>query len=1791
LYDDDVAVVGMALRFPGADSPEEFWDNLLAGRESLVEISEEQLRAAGVSESTLADPDYVRVRPLLRDPDLFDAEHFGLTPREAQILNPQHRLFLEACDGALQRAGVDPRRTPAIGVWGGLSPNRYIDNVYFDAVSEYVGEIAVEISNQPDYLATRVSHLLGLTGPAITVQTACSTALVAVHQARLALLNDECELALAGGVSIELPYWTGRQWSANGIHSADGHCRAFDRDASGTNFGSGVGVVLLKRLSHALRDGDHVHAVIAGSLTNNDGGDRAGFTSPGPAGQIDLLRRCLEQSAVDPAAIGYIEAHGTGTVVGDPIEVSSIRTALAELGYAGPTVAKIPIGSVKTNIGHLGPAAGIAGLIKTVLAVEHGTIVPSLNFAHPNPAIDFDRSPLHVATEAGPWPRQGARVATVSSFGIGGTNAVAVVRGTPRKNTAVLDSAARTRVVPLSAADEARLGDTVSAAAEQLCKVDDAQFGGVARTLQGRAARTHRCAVVAASCADAGRQLQRGPRGRRIAEDRRVAWLFPGQGSQFPGMGAGVGGDAVFGSALHECLDLFEREGLADLRALLLHEKSSGGREADSSPDERLAMTSLAQAALFSTGYALGRAWERYAGPADVLIGHSIGEYAAACLAGVLSLPDAVRAVAARGRLMQEMPRGSMLAVMRDVELVRALVPDALDIAALNGPESFVVSGPDDHVTAFEAKLRLLTIEHSRLHTSHAFHSAMMQPAREALREVMADIDLHPPRRTIVSTVTGAVLTEQEATSADYWADQLVRPVRFGDAIARAKDLAGIYVELGPGRALSTLTSAAQGPEARTVATLPRPSATARDDRHGCGLLTALADFWTHGGHVDWDALDDAPPGREVFPPGAQRRTSYWVDDPVVDEDDDGGDRFQSGPLPVDETAWLPVWHRTPAPVAEPAPDGAWLVVHDGSMDGIVDRLRQHGDRVVSAQMRPAGSSEEDARTSTFEDKVLEEADPWRRLCEELDRDDLAPTTVVYAQRRVTAGTADDFFDLLHLLQSVLERWGDRDLVVRAVTVGSQDVGGGVADPAGALLHGPVSVLTHEFPTLRGGCIDVGPSFESPQVDALVRELRRSDPEPWVALRGRARWVREFETFPVFDQAERVAPVIRSGGAYLITGGTGAIGLQVLRYLAGTPATRVALLSRSGPRAVGFEDSTLTKRTGDVPVPPTLEAALETARRNGVEVVALTGDVSQPDSLRTALTSITERWGSVTGVFHAAGQPGGELALLRSDDSCRSVLAPKVAGTLALLDAVHGTAEFVALFSSIIAVSSDPGMVDYCAANSFMDSCALAYSDGRTRVLSVDWCGWAESGMVVAARSVASDIVRDAAMGISSRVVAHPLIDRRLVSDDRPTYVSVVEPTSGDYLDDHRMGGARVISGTTLVEMVRAAASDALNGRAVEVRDVVLGEPVVVDRVTELVVAAGSTDDATTEWQVVARAHGSRSESARVCAVAQTAPLAAAEPQPLDLAAIAARCPDDDWLPDFTPDAVVQIGPRWQAIQEIRRGSGEQLLRLQLDRGARQPGVVLHPVLLDNASALGLFLPDVLAPGRTFLPSGYGRVQAWGALPEEVVVHVVPRDEDLDDETLTFDLQLTDCGGAVVARVDGFRILVLDDRAPAAVPAAGHALQDVDVYADSGQYLLTPDEGIRLLDALLRQPVADHVTLSRRVPGVEDVLPDAEDSEATPADEVVGDGDDGLTTTQAMVARMWRAALGQPVIHLDDDFFDIGGNSLVVVQLLAKMRREVGVVLPGRLLVEHPTIRQLAAAVDTLVEAQAGSSR
>ncbi|CAM5765450.1 hypothetical protein LMIY3S_01487 [Labrys miyagiensis] len=877
-----VAVIGMAGRFPGARNVREFWSNLCNGVELVTRFEDSELEDSFGPDVRRA-PNFVRARPILPDVEFFDAGFFGMYPREAELTDPQHRVFLECAWEALEDGGYDPSSYPgAIGVIAGCSMNTYFLHHVLgnrgtseDFTNAFqVGQYPMLLGASREFLATRVSYKLNLNGPSFSLNTACSTSLMAIAQACQQLMLFQCDMAIAGGVSITFPQKRGYLSQEGGMVSEDGHCRTFDAGANGTVFGSGAGAVLLKRLEDAVADGDHIYAVVRGSGVNNDGAAKVGFTAPSSDGQANAIMMAHANAGIEPRSIGYVECHGTATPLGDPIEIAGLTKAFRATGDEAKQFCAI--GSVKSNVGHLDAAAGVVGFIKTALSLQHRQVPATLHFRTPNPRLDIENTPFFVNATLNDWPEgPEPRRAGVSAFGVGGTNVHIVLEEAPA--VSARPAADAVEVIALSARSEASLGKARVALAGRLRENPNLCLADVAHTLQaGRKAFDYRWSAAARDLAGAVAALESSASARPVkaAAEPGVLFMFPGQGSQYPDMARDLyEGNAGFRVDIDRCAEILRPYLERDLREILY--------PAERGEDDHkvLAATCYAQPGIFSVEYALARLWMSRGITPRAMIGHSVGEFVAACLAGVFTLEEVLPLVATRGRLMQDLPSGGMLAVrLPEAELVPLLDGD-LAIAAINGPSLCVAAGPHEAIDRLEAVLKERNVVSRRLHTSHAFHSPMMDPIIEPFTGHVRKLALHPPAIPYVSGVTGQWITVAEATSPDYWARHFRQPVRFADGLALLLgDENAVLLEVGAG---NTLTSLALQGAAKGRVVVPSLGDAVRERTDDDTMAEALGQLWAAGVPIDWVVLRDGAQRRRVsLPTYPFERERHWIDAP-----------------------------------------------------------------------------------------------------------------------------------------------------------------------------------------------------------------------------------------------------------------------------------------------------------------------------------------------------------------------------------------------------------------------------------------------------------------------------------------------------------------------------------------------------------------------------------------------------------------------------------------------------------------------------------------------------------------------------------------------------------------------------------------------------------------------------------------------------------------------------------------------------------------------------------------------
>nr|AYM54551.1 short-chain dehydrogenase/reductase SDR [Racemicystis crocea] len=1304
-----VAVIGMAGRFPGAPDVEALWSLLRDGREGIPRFSREALLEAGLPRDLIDNPAYVPAGGLIEGVDRFDAGRFGYSPREAALMDPQQRVFLECSLSALENAGHDPRSFEGwIGVFAGSGAPSYLLHHATRAKDARTELRQLVMGSLPDFLATRVAYRLDLRGPALDIQTACSTSLVATHLACQNLLGFQCDMAIAGGVTLSLAQ--GYLYEPDSILSPDGHCRPFDARAQGTVPGSGCGVVVLRRLEDALEDGDDILAVIRGSAVNNDGAAKVGFTAPSVEGQEQAISLALGMAGFSAESISYLETHGTGTRLGDPIEIRALARVFGEADQK-----RCAIGSIKSNLGHLDTAAGVTGLIKTILMLRHRTLVPTLHFEAPNPELGLHETPFHVNTKLRPWRRLDEDTplrAGVSSFGIGGTNAHVVLEEAPAQPAR--RSRGKRVILPLSAKSPAALDAMSAALAAHLDKHPDLPLEDAAFTLQrGRQALELRRAVVAASVDEARQSLRdASAAGPPVEGAKKVAFLFPGQGAQHPGMGKGLYRELpVFREALDACATLLGKLHGIDLLSLLF------GPEARA---EQLEETAIAQPALFTVEYALARQWMEWGVLPDVLLGHSVGEYAAACLAQVFSLEEALDLVVARGRLIQAMPRGAMLSVSLPEEEIAPRLGPSLSIAAVNAPDMVTVAGPTQAIAELEERLRAedMGITCRRLRTSHAFHSAMMDPVLEPFRARVAALRPKAPTIPILSCATGALLSAEEAQSPAYWARQIRQPVRFYEGVRRLFEAPRrALLEVGPGKTLGAL-AARKAPAGVVVrSSMPAPQAGADELST---LLTTAADLWSAGAPLDFARMHDEPRRRVALPGYAFARERHWLDakapvehatlGPQQEEEGwrkrpDIGEWFY-------ELRWEPIAARESGLEA-----GSWLLLADrsGLGDAMAQALRAQG---VKVQIVRAGEQLKlDGEVLSLRPGCAED---YSALFAHLASQGFWPDVLVHlftfdsatenpSERSSLDGLRSLGFDSLMALGRALAGI-DEQPSLRIGVVSSEVCAvleGDPLSPAKALVRGPAQVLPLELSSISLTHIDATFGVDAHRVISLLAD---QSAEALLAIRKGIVHRPRLSRIPV-AAAPSSPRRIKRDGVYVITGGLGGMGRTFVERLVATGPVRLALLARSTPS-------------------PEQRAWMAGLEARGAKILSLTVDVGDGPKVTEAFTRIREALGEIDGVIHAAGLPGSGLIASGTPAQCEDVLRPKVEGTLNLVEALGpGSKAWLVLCASLAGVGFATGMADYAAANAFLDAYAQRAAGGPIEVVSIDWDGWAEVGM------------------------------------------------------------------------------------------------------------------------------------------------------------------------------------------------------------------------------------------------------------------------------------------------------------------------------------------------------------------------------------------------------------------------------------------------------------------------------
>ena len=1787
-----IAIVGLAGRFPAASSTSELWKMLCEGREATKWMTADELRDAGVSDSDIEDPDYVRASMVLPNMEMFDAEFFGFSKRDAAILDPQHRHFLECAWEALEDAGHMPDDfAGSIGVFGGCGMQAYLayNLLTNPKLVKSVGMFLLRhTGNDKDFLTTRLSYLLNLKGPSISIQTACSTSLVAVHVASQSLLSGECDMAIAGGVSIEVPHRRGYHYAEGEILSPDGHCRAFDENANGTVFGSGAGIVILRRLSDAIRDQDNIYAVIRGSAVNNDGSQKAGYLAPSVDGQASAAVEALAVAGVEPASVSYIEAHGTGTPVGDPIEVAALAQAYGDGGrnFCG-------IGSLKTNIGHLDTAAGVASLIKVSLALRNELIPASLNFSEPNTRFDIAKTPFFVMDHSQPWARgTQPRRAAVNSLGVGGTNAHAIVEEAP--------------LVAMRSADDgwqllnfsARTPESLAALKEKWreflvdrpsgFRLEDAAF-----TLQtGRKSFEHRFAAVARDVAglQEAMQAKNSPRlvsGRSAASSPGVVMMFPGGGAHYPGAGRELLSQPGFRATVDECFSLIPRDAPNDLRKVMFESEAT-----DAVAAGKLEKPGYAIPALFILEYALAKMWESWGIKPVAVIGHSAGEYAAACLAGVMSVADALSIVVLRGQLFELAPPGGMLSIdLPEAELRTMMDGLAVDMAAVNAPDLCMASGSLEALDQLELRLRERGVESRRLRINVAAHSRLLDGVLQTFRERMSRVRLSAPRIAFISNLTGSWADAQTLTDPEYWTRHLRNPVRFAEGIQQLADLPeAVLLEAGPGQGLCSLARQ----NSPGISRLALPSTCKAQDPSGdlALMLTSAGALWTRGVALSFDAVrGNALSRRTSLPTYAFDHKRHWID-PGVLSHETGDARPQlltlDAPAIIRQPAYddwflTPTWKRAPLARKSVDPEGKWLVFGNSASltADVIALAAQSGSCITLVR-----SGEEFAKLGDGSFTILPSvAEHFGRLFGSLEQSDCLPDQIVYlwaldtlqsAGNAALAGIAGQtlaFDSLVHTARALQELDVTKAIQLTVVTGGSQAVSGeAVPHPERALTIGPCRVIPHEMPNVTARVVD----FPAVNVSAdfltrsIISECLAVHDHDLVAYRGGERWaVSLMKAAASHDSGANKH--LRPHGVYLITGGLGDIALDLASFLAVTVKARLALVSR---RTLPPKTSWRTIAAGtDQSDETRVVRQLVACEDQGAQILVLSADVSDRQAMAGVVSDCRDCFGTINGVFHAAGTLEDRPIATKSAESIQRVLNPKALGAQVLHELLPpGDLDFFALFSSTSVYLGAPGQVDYVAANAFLDSLAASRPDG----LNIHWGVWGDRGMAVRAYGQPRS-------GPADQKHVHPLLGVQVDAENGAAFEATYSPADLWVLTEHCVAGRPILPGTAYIEIARAAMAVLQPAHAIEICALSFGEAMVFDGTSTRLVrvelrqtAAGydfvvrSREGTADNWQEHARANVGLFKGT----LSGKSPIG-------DLAAAS-------WLKGEIPqEKAVSFGPRWSNISRMQLGRQSAVAEMQLSNrfAGDLEDYAIHPAVTDMAATFGIHLIDEAERRENlFVPLSIDRIRIVAPLGSHSISHVELKDRTVD-RLITFDMSLNAPDGAPIATFEG---LAMRGVKPQIVARAARVQPKRELSLTEAMLAcgITGSDSHELFGRVLSGDHRDVVissiafdivkrafeqNLASRAPkavsGSNDTKPEVPESDGL------------LNPVERVIADVWRELLGVDEIARDDDFFALGGHSLAAVRLFARIRKQFAVDLPLATLFQASTLQGLANVV------------
>ncbi|MFA8435577.1 MAG: SDR family NAD(P)-dependent oxidoreductase [Marinifilaceae bacterium] len=1812
----EVAVVGMACRFPGANNVAEFWQNIIDGKETISFFSDEELRKKGFSEDDLKNPNFVAAAGILDDSLCFDPAFFGYTPKEAEVMDPQVRVFHECIWSALEDSGYDSEVFKGrIGLYGGIAPNYHWEGYCeLSGKNNLVGSSKAKYLNNKDFMAGLISYKLNLKGPAFSFYTACSTSLVAIHLACQALINGECEMALAGGGTNNGDSISGYLYREDMHMSKDGHNRTFSKDASGTVPSQGVGAVVLKRLSDAVRDRDHIYGVVKGSAINNDGTRKVGFMAPSVGGQTEVIRSALRMANLKSEDIGYVETHGTATKLGDPIEIASLTDAFGTMkkNYCA-------LGSVKSNIGHTDCAAGVAGFIKTVLMLNNKLLPPSLHCNKVNPKINFKESPFYVNTELKKWDNISnyPLCAGVSAFGIGGTNAHAILCEAPKVNRS--NEFSKEHLVVLSAKTESIL-ENISENLVQFLKTNsDVRIADVAYSMNiGRRDFEIRKAIVAKNIDELIDKLSISnfdPNNKSTVNsrvNREVIFVFSGQGSQYVNVGVELyHREEVFKKEIDQCCRIASRVLDVDFFQILF--PSVVNQQTIESINE----LSYSGPAKFIIEYAMAKLLISYGIEPTAMIGHSFGEFAVAVIAGVFKLEDAMQLIVARGKAMEKAVPGAMTSVPLSVEELSPLLCESLSVAAVNSSHLTIVSGAIPEIEKLEQQVMKMGFECLRLNFPRASHSKLMEISANIFKENVAKIQLNPPKIPYISGLTGQWVTPAEATTPTYWARHLVDTVQFSSGINELlKYKNPVFIQVGSDKGLPMIIN-----QHKKTKSSFQSFNMLKQDKEGMGdyefFLEQVGQLWLAGIMVDWQKYYHSKKGYRIPLPTYPFERNLF---PFKLKELDGLNLREENKLSdISNWYYVPTWIKTNVIPKQSLQNGCWLIFNDKY--GVGSRLSTELQRLNQIVVQVDSGEKFCKLNDRYYSIDTDNPGDYRQLIKELF-ESCKPDHIVhlcslsnensYSDHllEIEKSLSDNYYSLIKLAQAL----GTHSLIdkisLSVITNNVFDIiGKDSCYPEKSSVLGPVKIIPLEYPNVSCRAIDV--DFEEclngVGVRNLLMELNYESEDVLIGHRNSKRWKQSFEPVMLDKSEEGASYKFRADGVYMITGGLGGIGFVLAKMLIQEYNANVILLGRTeleNNSNANIEHHNLNER----------ELRFQELKRLKSDIKYFNVDVSDCAEMNRLKNRLEKEYTKIDGILHLAGNPDGRLIQLRTQEDERNVFASKIKGTI-IIERISQDlgVDFILYGSSRSSFIPSLAHVGHTAANNFIDTYVhyLNNVDDTKKRLSINWNAWGEIGQAYEANLLMkSKFTLDK---LSKKNLDHVIFQNYYTLDDINVFEGIL--TVNDWIvGEHKIAGIYALPGTAYLELARMAMEIIDGSPLVSLEDVFFIQPFSINEneKSELRVLL-KPDGEGYEFSVVSQlttGEGGWKEHA----IGRISALKKKQLSVSNFQSLKQRLINDGITQENIQagnNDFKNFGERWSSEIRVVESELEVLKAVSLPDKFEEDLIdyQIHPALLD--CAVGTSVKEGF-----YLPFNYNKVNLFKPLEKDIIVHVnnIKRINE-NRGTVSSDLLICNLKGELLLEVKGYSRLKssgLSDRSDMdinrIVPKESDLLSRVKSYEFSNDSLdslkesLTNTEGIEVFKRIMQvhehysQVIVSKSDISKYLLKVaslqtKDIDPVIvqKDTKALliPRPNLSVDYVGPENSIQEKIANIVEDYLGFEKVGIQDDFFELGGDSLKAIYVLNSVYKEFSIRIPITEFFKAPTISKLSLNIEIALSGNA----